>query len=96
MPRTRAAENSLGDRATFLAISMGDSIDNVRQYAQQADAPGITFLLDSDRQVMQAYRVLARPYLVALDPQGRIRWTRIGRADTSEIVQVLETLAQFQ
>ena len=79
MPDMEKLQQTLGDSILIVGIDMGESADTVRRFVEDSGFTW-TFVLDSEREVAQAYDVSVIPTSLFIDAKGVIV-QRFGRRD---------------
>ncbi len=71
--------------------SQGRGVEHVRDFATQF---GVTYpiVLDDEGEVAQAYAIAPIPTSYFIDPQGQVRFIRVGKLTTSDVEQVFRRL----
>ncbi|MCK4362602.1 MAG: redoxin domain-containing protein [Dehalococcoidia bacterium] len=92
MPFLKAAFEEKGQEMNFIAINIGEDIDKVQQYAE-AEGLGFTVAVDSEGDVVSAYKITSIPATFFIDEQGVIKYIQIGAfMSQDELMAALEDL----
>jgi len=77
-----------GPSVEFLAISLGEPDDIVREFVEERPFP-YPVALDTEEVLGVSLQVYALPTVMVVDPQGRITYLRPGLSDAATLRQVL-------
>ena len=77
-----------GPSVEFLAISLGEPDDIVREFVEERPFP-YPVALDTEEVLGVSLQVYALPTVMVVDPQGRITYLRPGLSDANTLRQVL-------
>ncbi|MGB5658299.1 MAG: TlpA disulfide reductase family protein, partial [Thermoanaerobaculia bacterium] len=77
-----------GPSVEFLAISLGEPDDIVREFVEERPFP-YPVALDTEEVLGVSLQVFALPTVMVVDPQGRITYLRPGLSDANTLRQVL-------
>lgn len=93
MPSMNRLQGKLGDDFKILAVNMGESLEEVQQFADEVDTQ-FTILMDEDGKALAEWKVFAAPATFIVDPQGKILYTMFGATewDSDEMVAKLTAL----
>ena len=86
MPDMEKLQQTLGDSILIVGIDMGESADRVRNFVRDRGFTW-TFVLDSEREVAQAYDVSVIPTSLFIDAKGVIV-RRFGKRDYETFLEV--------
>ena len=81
-----------GEDVEFLAVSLGESADIVRDFVVKDPFP-YPVAIDPEETLGYALEVYALPTVVIIDSRGRIRFMRPGITDAGTLQQALEEAA---
>jgi thiol-disulfide isomerase/thioredoxin len=79
MPALENLQKEFHDNLSLLAINLGESPDQVRNFVRLKNIQSVV-LLDADGKVGQAYRSDSIPMQVLVDQQGVVKHVQIGYA----------------
>ena len=94
LPYIQAAFEERGEEMKFIGIDLGESEDEVRQFAYDS---GISFIvvLDTNHEVGRAYNVRYIPTTFFIDGQGVIRDIKMGTFQSEdELIAMVESMLQ--
>ncbi len=93
MPSMNRLQAKMGDDLKILAVNMGESKEEVRQFIEEVK-PEFTILMDEAGGTLAEWKVFAAPATFVIDPAGRIRYTLFGATewDSNEMVEKLKSL----
>lgn len=74
------------DGVRFLAVSIGEDAETVRNFVKDDPFP-YPVLLDPDQELSSRYQIYVLPTVMIVDPQGRISYLHPGISDTETLKQ---------
>jgi hypothetical protein len=73
----------------FLAISVGESVDTVREFLARRPLP-YTVLTDAEDRLSARHELFSLPSLAVVDRGGKIVYFQVGLVDAAELRRVLD------
>lgn len=85
MPSMVRLEKRLaGKPFTILAVNMGETEKEVRDFLNTKVKVDFTVLMDSEGQSLAAWKIFVAPSTFLIDPEGKVRYTLQGGAEWDE------------
>ena len=91
MPAIQRLADRYGERLVVVGVNVGEAAAAARAFADQA-AIRYTLLLDSQTEVTKAYKVLAMPTSLFLDPDGVVHSLSYGVLTPPQMKEILRPL----
>ena len=87
MPSMQRLKIAMKDKPfTILAVDMGETEAEVRQFLKEMKAPKLDFtiLMDKDGKSLKEWKVFVFPTSYVLDAQGKLRYSLLGSTEWDE------------